>query len=287
MTEYAGGAEFFDVPPLRYMGSKWMLADWIIAQFPSHDSYVEPYCGGAAVFFRKMPSRIETLNDLDGRISTFFRVLRNRTEQLVQAVDLTPYSRAEYDLSFVPADDELEQARRFYVQSRMAYGGAQDKQRGWRSLKRWARHSSIPREWSRLEGLLNAAYRLKHAQVECRPAIEVIREYDDPKTLFYIDPPYLQATRRRPDNRYRHEMDEADHVALAEVLHSVRGYVVLSGYQSELYARLYTDWRCLTKSTTTNGNSMATECLWLSPSISSLDALPMFAGKLPEVGDAT
>lgn len=266
-----------DPPPLRYTGGKWLLADWIINQMPPHETYCEPFCGGAAVFFRKHPSKLEILNDLSGDIVNFFTVLRTRTEDLVRAIDLTPYSREEYELSYQPCEDELERARRFYVCCYQSFGSFSGRRTGWRKMKNYKRGTSITSEWARLDGLLKAAARLKDAQIENRPAVEVLRDYDTPKTLFYVDPPYVYGTRSGGGRkRYVFEMTDDDHRQLANVLHQLEGAVILSGYQSELYAELYADWTVLTKTTTTNGNGSATEYLWMSPKAVALGALPLF-----------
>lgn len=87
---------FFATPPLKWVGSKWQLADWIASTFPPHRVYVEPFAGSAAVFFRKHPSPIEVLNDLDGSVINFFRVLRAQPDALIRAIELTPFARDEY-----------------------------------------------------------------------------------------------------------------------------------------------------------------------------------------------
>ena len=114
MTE---AMKFFDPPPVRYLGSKWQLADWIIAQMPPHNIYVEPFCGGACVFFRKAPSALEVLNDLNHDVINFFDVLRTQLEEFMRQIEFTPWSREEYERSFEPAGDSMERARRFYVRS--------------------------------------------------------------------------------------------------------------------------------------------------------------------------
>lgn len=271
--------QFFDPPPLRWTGSKWQLADWLISYFPPHDLYCEPYCGGAAIFFRKRPSKLEVLNDLNGDVVNFFTVLRTRRDELIEAVDLTPYALAEYELSYEPCDDPLERARRFYVLSRLSFGAYSGRKTGWRRQKNWKRGTSVTQEFKRLEGLLMAADRLKDAQIECDDALKIIRHYDSPKALFYVDPPYVLSSRSqgKKRRRYTHEMADSDHEALADALHQVKGMVLLSGYDSPLYRRLYDGWTVLSKSTTTNGNSSATEYLWLSPNAQRLGALPLFS----------
>lgn len=86
------GGKTMPRPVLKYPGSKWRLAEWIISLMPEKKSYLEPFFGSGAVFFKKPPSRIETINDLDGEITNLFRCIREKTEELVRAVELTPYS---------------------------------------------------------------------------------------------------------------------------------------------------------------------------------------------------
>lgn len=270
--------EFFDVPPLRWTGGKWKLADWLISHFPPHELYCEPYCGGAAVFFRKYPSKIEVLNDVDGGVVNFFTVLRTRTDELVRAVELTPYSREEYELSYQPCDDPLEWARRFYVCSRQSFGAYAGRRTGWRTQKNWNRGTSITREWRRLEGLLMAAERLKDAAIESDDALKVIERYDIEHALFYVDPPYVLSSRSQGEKRkrYGHELTDDDHRDLAAVLHQLKGAVLLSGYKSDLYTELYPDWQVVSKTMTTNGNGSALESLWISPKAADLQRWPLF-----------
>lgn len=268
--------EYMDTPPLRYTGSKWKIADWIIGEFPQHDLYCEPYAGGASIFFRKWPSRIEVLNDLSGDVVNFFRVLREQPGQLIEAIELTPYSREEYELCYEQAEDPLERARRFYVVTRQSFGAYSSRRTGWRKQINLHRGKSITSEWRRLDGLSLAVDRLLCAQIENRDAIEVIKDFDSPNALFYVDPPYVLSSRSQGvgRKRYEHEMTDEHHRTLAAALHTVEGMVILSGYESPLYKELYADWRMVSRTTTTNGNGSATECLWISPVAEATYRLP-------------
>jgi DNA adenine methylase len=273
--------EFFDTPPLRYTGSKWQIADWIIHYIPAdHDSYVEPYCGGAAVFFRKYPSKIEVLNDLNGDVVNFFDVLRNRPDELLRAIELTPYARAEYERSYEPCDDPLERARRFYIRTRQVFRERVNKNPSWRSQRTHRNNRiTVTEEWRRMDGLLNAVDRLRNAQLDCNDALNVIRRYDTLRTVFYVDPPYVMDSRKSLDF-YAFEMSDDDHRALAAVLHNVKGMVLLSGYDSPLYRDLYADWYVSSKTTTTNGNGQAIEYLWISPQTREAFQLPLFSSEV-------
>jgi DNA adenine methylase len=231
---------------LGYYGSKVRAAARIVELLPEHDGYVEPYCGSLAVLLAKPPAgRFETVNDLDGDLVTFWRVLRERAHDLERVCALTPHSREEYAACWpIPDDvDDLERARRVWVKLAQGRGG-QLRPTGWRYHEQpHGRSSSMPRTLAGYVGRFAAvADRLRNVSIECRPALEIVDRYGrDPKTLLYVDPPYLGTTRSR--TAYRHEMTgEADHRDLAEALHRVRAGVVLSGYHSPLYAELYDGW---------------------------------------------
>lgn len=260
--------KYRDAPLLRYIGGKHKLADWIIEQMPPHGVYVEPFSGGAAVLFRKSLSKVEVVNDKFLDLINFFKVLRDQPNALIRAIDLTPFARAEYELAYIPSDDPLESARRFYVKVWQSFSGYAGKKSGWRMQRDpHNRGTAITKEWSRLASLDKVAQRLKHILIECDDALPIIERYDNPETLFYVDPPYVLSTRSTGGQRarYEHEMSDADHIQLSEKLHQVKGMVLLSGYDCPLYRDSYRDWDVRHKSMTTNGNSQAMESLWISP----------------------
>lgn len=256
-------------PPVCYFGAKGTIAEQIVAFFPAHEHYVEPFAGSLSVLLAKKPSKMETVNDLDGDLVTFWRVLRDRPQDLERVCALTPHSRTEY-LSVRdegPVGDELEVARRVWVLLTQGRAGTLRKPTGWR-------HFVVPRGSSigmpgYLDGYLSrvmpAAERLHQVSLEALPAIDLIRKYGrDPETLLYIDPPYASST--RVPGQYKHEMETDDeHRELAEALHGCAAAVVLSGYPSELYdVELYPTWsRVEIASMTGNGVEKArTEVLW-------------------------
>ena len=117
--------------PVPYFGSKQSVAPWIVSLLPEHEHYVEPFCGGLSVLFDKRPSRMETVNDLDGELMTFWRVLRDQPEQLIRACMLTPHSRAELTATWDPTDDDLELARRIWCRLAQGRSGTL-RNTGWR-----------------------------------------------------------------------------------------------------------------------------------------------------------
>lgn len=263
-------------PPIAYYGGKTNIAHKIVALFPECEHYVEPFAGSLAVLLAKRPSRMETVNDLDGDLMTFWRVLRNRPDDLARVCALTPHSRAEHEAAYEDSTDELEQARRVWV--RLSQGRAGTLRRtGWRFYVDPAGSSaSMP---GYLDGYVNrmaaAAERLARVSLECRPALDVIDAYGaHPDVLLYVDPPYLGSTRAR---NYRHEMGSvAEHTELAEHLAACRAAVVLSGYPSPLYDDLYRDWHRHEIATATGQAaqwSARTEVLWSNRPLPVADGL--------------
>lgn len=262
-------------PPLRYRGSKWRLAPWIISHFPAHDCYCEPYGGGAGVLLRKPRAPFEIYNDLDSEVVNFFRVLRDRHQELLEALRLTPWSREEQRESFtVPADaGPVERARRLSLRAWMTHGGAcTNWKSGWRFMRGKTREvgfRDLIANWRDVEYLVDVADRLLDIQIENDPALDVIRRFDQEHTLFYLDPPYvLTAFCDQRQRLYRHVMTEDDHRELAKVLHRIRGMAILSGYPSELYDELFAGWRHIERETSgTVHHSRTVEKLWFSPHI--------------------
>lgn len=262
-------------PLLRYHGGKWMLAPWIIEHLPPHRVYVEPFGGAASVLLRKPRSYAEVYNDLDDEVVNLFRVVRERSAELTSALIFTPYARSEFNEAYRRAKDPLERARRFVVRAAMGFGTSGllvGGRTGFRARAYRITNSGVHDWKSYPPTIRRVAKRLRGVTIECKPALEVIAHQDRADTLFYVDPPYTHAERvsvAEGHRAYAHEMSDADHERLAEVLRGVRGMVVLSGYYSELYGRLYGDWRCIERQALADGASPRTEVLWFNPAAES------------------
>lgn len=282
------------LPPFPYFGGKQRIADQIVAHFPEHGHYIEPYAGGLSVLMAKRPAAMETVNDIDQDLMTFWRVLRDRPDELERACALTPHSRAESiaarDLAVA---DDVERARRVWVMLTQRRGG-QLRTTGWRyNIDPRGTSLSIPRYLAGYLGRFpEAVERLKGVSLECRPALEVIRAYGSfSDALLYVDPPYLGTT-RGSTSAYRHEMKSADdHIELAEALHQCEATVILSGYHAPLYDDLYRDWHCTTISAYTGQASRTaaagqrTEVLWSNRPLAERDDLGILAGLVREPSD--
>lgn len=234
-------------PPFAYFGGKSGMAGRISSLLPPHQIYLEPFAGSLAVFFAKAPATHEIINDVDHAIVTFFRVLRERPDELEQVCRLTPYARDEFDAATLAEDlDELELARQFWVRVNQSFAKTAGRQTGFSMTIGQNQASSVGVQ-SRIGRFAACAERLSRAAIENGPAVEVIRRLGDrPGTVIYADPPYLGTSRSHGSStsvEYRFDMagDEA-HAELAEALHESPATVVLSCYPSELYDKLYSDW---------------------------------------------
>lgn len=230
-------------PPFRYFGGKTRLAPWIASVLPAHRVYVEPFCGSAAVLLAKPRATHEVINDIDRNVVTFYRVLRDRPDDLARACALTPYARDEFDAANLADEalDDLERARRFYVRS--TQGFSTGRRGGW-SIAVTSRAARAMTTATRLGEFGPLAERLCGVNIEHADALDVIARYGTPDAVIYADPPYLDATREGQSlDAYPHEMaTETAHRDLAAALNETPAAVVLSGYASPLYDDLYAGW---------------------------------------------
>ena len=261
-------------PALRYHGAKFRLAPWVMQFFPDHRVYVEPFGGAAGVLLQKPRAYAEVYNDLDDDIANFFRVLRDpaQSELLIQLLQLTPYARSEFDLSYEECDEPVERARRTAIRAGMGFGsaGATKGVTGFR-IDTARPYGTAQHLWSRYPGQLLAVIdRLQGVLIENRAAIEVMQQHDTADTLHFVDPPYVFGTRSLRNvvhGCYRHEMTDEQHLELLGVLKNLQGMVVLSGYPSDLYQRELADWQVHTTGSRISagrGTAVKTEVLWLN-----------------------
>jgi len=264
-------------PILRYHGGKWMLAPWIISQFPAHRVYCEPFGGGGSVLLQKQRAYSEVYNDMDEEVVNLFRVVRDRGPELAQTLELTPFSRADFEQSYLPAEDEIERARRLVVRSLMGFGSAVTRpnrdgspmRTGFRCV---SNNSGTPPagDWRNYPaGLPALIERLRGVVIENKDAMDVMARFDSPATLHYVDPPYVHDTRKADAGgtirAYRYEMTDAQHRDLAAFLRTLKGPVIVSGYACELYDQeLFADWERIEKTGPfADGANERTEVLWL------------------------
>lgn len=248
---------------LKYPGAKNRVAPWICGYIPKHRNYVEPFLGSGAVFFNKEPAYLEILNDMDGDVVNFFRVLREDWEELARRISLTPYSREEYGNAYLDkGDDCIERARKFAVKCWQGFGCGNRYKNGYR--RGIGETSPNPaKAWKELpETLRYAADRLKNAQIESTDAIRLIEGMKGSNTFIYCDPPYLQDTRKK--YLYNYEMDDSDHKRLLESILKSDCKIMISGYENELYTKMLSGWNKAYKNTTAECSVKRTETIWFN-----------------------
>lgn len=257
-------------PLLKYYGSGWQRAAWIVSHFPAHDVYCEPCFGAGAVLLHKRPCRREIANDLDGRVMNFHHVLRTRPEALIEKIELTPWHEGEYRRCLQTAVEPLEDARRFFfICWASVKGGPAPGATDFRWQKKADRRSSYVNDIRNIAHLRQAAVRLERVQFLQRDGLVVIEKMQGTGALIYFDPPYLTQTRARKANGYRHEVTADWHRQAAALLQGHDGPVVVSGYQSTLYADLFEahGWQRVERPSRTNSGGRAVECLWLNAAV--------------------
>lgn len=207
--------------PISYIGGKNRLAKQIIALLPPHQTYVEAFAGGAQVLFRKPPSQVEVLNDLDGEIVNFFRICQNHYQELIRYMQFMVAARQWFDLLLRTKPESLtdiQRAARFFYLQKNAFAGLVCR-------RNYAIHvTQTPRfESKAMQQVIAAAHeRLSAVQIESLPYQEIFKKFDRPETCFYLDPPYYGRF------LYRFNFEHKDFVELTAQLKRLKGKFVLS-----------------------------------------------------------
>jgi len=227
-------------PVFNYFGSKFYLAKKLLCLVPNHHTYIEPFCGSAAMFFLKQPSPNEILNDVNNSIFLLFQILQNpdKLAILCDLISLTPYSRKVYENSqnYRSESNDISQVYNFLICSNMGFGGIQRYKTGWKTGYESCRSVAV---WNKMPIRLSyAASRLKKAQIDCRPAIDVILRSDRPDSFFFIDPPYPYYSFLTPKHCYDHSMTDTEHNDLILILSGLKGKVMITMYQNPIYDQL-------------------------------------------------
>lgn len=241
-------------PPLKWHGGKWYLASRIIELMPPHIHYVEPYAGGLSVLLAKDPEGVsEVANDLNGWLTNFWNVLRDRElfPHLLRFLQATPFSQPLFETAadilnktpLAPTGlDSVTAAAWFFVCCRQSLAG---RMKSFAPLSRRRVRRGMNEQASAwlnaIEGLPEVHERLKRVVILNENAAAIIRREDGPQTLFYLDPPYVPDSRSSPDV-YAFEMTLANHDELLSVAKSCAGRVMISGYDCDFYRDRLGQW---------------------------------------------
>lgn len=269
-----------DRPLMNYYGGKFRIAPWILENFPPHSVYVEVFGGALSVFMQKRRAHTEVVNDIDYRIVNVYRAVRNYITNLSALMEMTPYSRMEYEEAKIRSEDPIEDARRVITSSYMGVGNSvtEGNTNGFRNSKSSFSPSHSWRNY--LETFDQFHERLSGVIVENLSWEDCFAKYDAPNTLFYLDPPYVAATRseQHRNRGYTFEMTDEDHYRLVHEVKKLTGMVVLSGYDNPIYQ--FPGWRRLDKEARTQRGGTRIETLWVNPAATAACAQQeMFRGE--------
>jgi DNA adenine methylase len=257
-------------PVFKCHGGKFYLAKWVIDNFPDNYqdmTYIEPFIGGGNVLLNKEKSKIEVMNDLDASVVGVYQALRDEPKELIRRLNLTKYCQETFEKASKKTvfDDYLEKAKNEFILRRMSRGGLKAAF-AWSNRLRGGVPGDVNAWNTAIKALPELAERIKEVHIFNKPALEVLKTFDGPETLAYCDPPYLHET-RVSKAVYASEMTTEDHIQLSHILNAYQGKVLLSGYMSPLYARLYKNWNIEKKKIANHSSQKKTkekkvEILW-------------------------
>ena len=218
---------------LTYYGGKQKLVSAVLPLFPDHKLYCEPFAGGAAIFFAKQPSEIEVLNDTNGQLMNFYKVVRNDFISLQKKIDISLHSRKQYDDASVIYNhphlfNDLEKAWAVWILANESYASIIDGSWGYDKTKNILGKKIVNKKKNFTE---EYAIRLQTVQLECADALYIIKSRDHAKAFHYCDPPYFNS-----DCGHYGGYSGQDFEALLQTLAEVKGKFLLSSYWSDLLA---------------------------------------------------
>lgn len=225
--------------PVTYYGGKQKLVPYILPRIPQHVSYIEPFAGGAAIFFAKQPSEIEVLNDTNKELINFYRVVQNDFVALEKEIRISLHSRDLHRKAMVinaHADlfTEVKRAWAIWVLSSQSFCAQLDGNWGYDKTENRTTKLIQAKKERFTEEL---AIRLQNVQIEATDALYVIRSRDAEQSFFYCDPPYYNS-----DCGHYNGYSLQDYENLLATLVKIKGKFLLSSYPSEIllkYAKKY------------------------------------------------
>jgi len=259
-----------NIIPFNYFGGKFNHVDWILYQLPETKSFVDVFGGSGIVIFNKKPSKIETYNDINGKMVNFFEQLRKHGSKLLEQIYLTPYSREEYHNCYKSLNkgSKLEQARKLFVVLNQSFNGISSRQTGWKMSTKETRANiseAVSRWNSKIPNLISTIDRLKNIQISNFDFRLLFQKFNAKDVLLYCDPPYMFSTRCN-NNEFEFEMSDKDHIELLELCLETKAYVAISGYDNDLYNNMLDSWyKSVGKvKRTTIQHSKRQEILWMN-----------------------
>src|SRR6185436_10083743 len=233
MDEHAEVREEYKRMPFSFAGNKSESLKHILPRLPYLDSFVDVFGGSGVITLNRRPSKLDVYNDRHSGVTAFFRVVRdkNRMQQLIERIALTPHSREEFmwsrDTYYLVQNDEVELAARWYVAMQSSFAGrgrffgrvTQGKGNIWRKIQ------------ENLCLFNDVADRFLTVQIENLDFRNILKDYDSHGTVFVMDPPYIDK------NIYDHMMSKKEHAEMCERIFQCKGFVALCGYNNDIYSK--------------------------------------------------
>ncbi len=220
--------------PFPYPGGKSRSVANILNHLPYRKIYVEPFGGSGAVLLARAACDLDVFNDRYAGVVAFYRCLRHKDkyQRLIEWLDLTIHSREDFKDAkdtWVVETDDVVRAGKWYYMVNYSFG----------SLGRNFGRSTSGRGLiagkirNKLKLFPFVHDRLKRVQIENQDWSDCLRDYDSRETVFYIDPPYVDAYA----GTFQHEMTRSEHHQLLDVIFQLKGFVAVSGYSNPLYSK--------------------------------------------------
>ena len=253
-------------PAFKMHGGKRYLSPWVIENFPPNYeamTYLEPYAGAASVLINKNKAKEEAINDLDVGIVEIFHAIRDEPKEFIARLKKVKYTEDTFLKAKIKEniihDDYMDHAVNEFILRRMSRGGLRNAF-AWSERKRGGIPGDANAWRTSLDVLPIIASRLQGVFIFNKSAIDVIKAFNSKNVIIYADPPYLPET-RTSQNVYQMEMSENDHIKMGETLCSFSGKVIVSGYPSALYNRLFKGWKCVKKKIVNHASQQKTKNL--------------------------
>jgi len=250
-------------PPFKCHGSKRYLYQWILDKLPGDFkelTFIEGCVGGGSIFTNKKPSREEIINDVDKKITSIWKTLRDQPQQFINQLSKIKYDEESFlcskevlgkDISTL---DTFQIAFHEFIIRRMSVNG----------LKKEYSSSTVDDYWDTIiPHLLKVSERLQDTIILNQDIVEIIQLWNNPEVVFYIDPPDLPTIRSQPLETVSYvDMSTEGHVDFMHKIKDSKAKVMISGYSSNLYNKHLKTWKCHKQEIPIDKKNKRIECLW-------------------------
>lgn len=250
---------------VKIQGCKSGIANWVIEHFPKDYeklAYCEPCCGGGSICLNKNVSKSEVISDIDKGLISIWKTVRDGCEEFIDRLKAIKYCEKSFLKAFERKDEEFEDYFEHgfneYILRRMSRGGT-------RKVFADSTQESGDTWEAGIEKLPCVAERLEKVVIVHKPLQQMVKIWDEPDSLLYLDPPYIPLTHKNTSETKENEMSVEDHIALLNIVKDAKGMMIISGYSSPLYNKVLENWKCVKREIPQQkGKERRFECLWFN-----------------------